>query len=463
MENSLPPRPTRCNGRDSFDYEGLKVLAKKLGRPASTLFALSPHTDPFYAGAPARVDMALWFADLWNRLDVQRGIHLRGFHYKLISQREPVQFLDGTPYENTTECFSRLCYAGRDARYLGLVPADGFWNDRKSTSIEHLVEPVGAEISVEGESEYNLDVQAMPALPQLALARPTVAQLYHVELWCEKATINDLLLLLARQYGLNVVTGTGEISATQCCDLVERAVQSERPVRILYVSDFDPAGQSMPVAVARKIEHALYRRGLDLDIQVRPVALTKDQIIEFDIPPIPLKESDRRAPGFRERHGALAAELDALEALHPGALRQILIEEIERYCDPDLEAATEEAASELDQELRDITEQGHEEHRAAIEELTASWAEIATAIEAWKQRAKPVWRAIEDSLIEVAPDPDDHAWPEPAEAEEDDDPLFDSTRGYVEQMDRYKEFQDKPTARRKYGSRVAGVVKGERS
>jgi hypothetical protein len=34
------------------------------------------------------------------------------------------------------------------------------------------------------------------------------------------------------------------------------------------------------------------------------------------------------------------------------------------------------------------------------------------------------------------------------DGDEDDDPLFDSTRDYVEQIDRYKDYQGKPTARR---------------
>ena len=70
------------------------------------------------------------------------------------------------------------------------------------------------------------------------------------------------------------------------------------------ISDFDPAGQ---LTVARKIEHLIYRCGLDLDIQVRVVALTREQVIECDIPPIPLKETEKRAANFHEQHGGLAA------------------------------------------------------------------------------------------------------------------------------------------------------------
>ena len=39
-------------------------------------------------------------------------------------------------------------------------------------------------------------------------------------------------------------------------------------------------------------------------------------------------------------------------------------------------------------------------------------------------------------------------WPEPKEGDEDDDPLFDSARDYLTQIDSYKKFQGKPTSRR---------------
>jgi len=48
------------------------------------------------------------------------------------------------------------------------------------------------------------------------------------------------------------------------------------------------------------------------------------------------------------------------------------------------------------------------------------------------------------ALEEEAPDPDDFDWPEPAEADEwEDDPLYDSTRDYVAQVDRFRAHQGK--------------------
>jgi hypothetical protein len=196
----------------SYDYEGLKVLAKDLGRPVETLVAQSPISDPFYADRPGRRAAAEWFAGLWGRFNFQRGVHLRGIHYVLVSQREPVEMAEGTRYANTLECWQALCVASRDARHLELVPAD-WWTDRRSTSVIHLSEPAAARITLmESETE---DLGDMPQPPWLELTPPTVAQPYHIELWCEKTTINDILLSLDEQYGgLNIITGEGELSST---------------------------------------------------------------------------------------------------------------------------------------------------------------------------------------------------------------------------------------------------------
>jgi hypothetical protein len=78
--------------------------------------------------------------------------------------------------------------------------------------------------------------------PSLSLSAPTIVQRYQVEIWCEKSTMNDVLMPLGRGYGVNIVTGVGEMSTTMCEALVNRALASDRPVRILYLSDFDPAG-----------------------------------------------------------------------------------------------------------------------------------------------------------------------------------------------------------------------------
>jgi hypothetical protein len=440
-------------GSAPLRYSQLKSLAAELSRPASTLVALSPANDPFSI-TPGRRDGAQWFARIWKRLNLGSDVHLRRLHYAIVSQAKPLKMPNGTPYENTLEAWQALIRTSNDARYLDLVPAQDFVDRRNDEPLIYLSDECNEASlgTIYSEPHVEITSAQIPALPTLHLTRPVIQQPYHVEVWCEKTSVNDVLEKVAVAYGCNIVTGAGELSQTACVNLVQRAEESGRPVRILYISDFDPAGQSMPVAVARKIEHRLHLKQLDLDIQVRPIALTAEQCREYRLPRTPIKETERRAERFEARFGEGATELDALEALRSGELRKIIEGEIERYFDVDLDDAVNDTATEIEDSITKITRSVHAKHRTKIKTLEAGWRQIAKEharqIAAWRKRAKVVWHAVANDLRAQAPDPDEINWPEPADGYEDDDPLFDSTRDYVEQIDRYKAHQGKPTERR---------------
>jgi hypothetical protein len=257
--------------------------------------------------------------------------------------------------------------------------------------------------------------------------------------------MNDILVPLGEEFGINIVTGAGELSLTHCVKLLERAEASGRPVRILYISDFDPAGQSMPVAAARKIEFMIRRRAPDLDVQVRHVVLTEEQCRHYRLPRIPIKDSEKRATVFEARFGEGATELDALEALHKGELERILRKEIDRYYDHGLDDRIEAATQEMQGELDRVTTAVRRRHAKAIAALKVEHRKMLAALTAFEKKAGPVLALIEDDLKNKAPHIDDIDMPEPEGGDEDLDPLFDSSRDYVEQVDRFKEFQDKPT------------------
>ena len=103
----------------------------------------------------------------------------------------------------------------------------------------------------------------------------------------------------------------------------------------------------MPTAAAVKIDFLARKSGVDLDIRLNLSALTLEQCIEYRLPRTPIKASDLRAPNFEARFGTGATELDALEALHPGVLRNILVAEIERYIDADLDDNVQDAVREV--------------------------------------------------------------------------------------------------------------------
>ena len=107
----------------------------------------------------------------------------------------------------------------------------------------------------------------------------------------------------------------------------------------------------MPTSVARKIEFELHRQNIGLDIQVRPIALTHEQCIEYGLPRTPIKETEQRSGTFEARFGEGATELDALEALHPGFLHEIVKTEIRRYWDPDPDDTVDAAGERIKDQL----------------------------------------------------------------------------------------------------------------
>jgi hypothetical protein len=174
-------------------YDEIKQLAAELGRPASTLIALAPANDPF-AITPTRRDGAKWFARIWKRFNFRPGTHLRRVHYKLISQDKPLTLPDGTAYENTEEAWKALGRTSNDARYLDLIPAEDFIDRRNAKPLIHL--PDGSRSGSIWLADATPDTDfasKMPDLPELHLDRPTNLQQYHVEIWCEKTTINNIL------------------------------------------------------------------------------------------------------------------------------------------------------------------------------------------------------------------------------------------------------------------------------
>jgi hypothetical protein len=311
-------------------------------------------------------------------------------------------------------------------------------------------------------------VPVFPDLPRLLITRPTIPQPYAIEIWIEKSTMDDVLAPLCEQHGANYTSGTGDISITRCNDLIDRAREHGKPMRVLTVTDFDPGGANMPLSMARKLEFLIRTIAPDLDVQVRQVALTKEQVRRYRLPGIPIRDSNRQAAEFERRHGVEeATELDALEALRPGELRKIVEKEIKRYVDPDLDENIRAARREVQDDLDEVSKRVHAERRADIRRLRQEHKALAEEAEEfidrirqrfeWRFRGRfddlseqlqSSFRGLTTSLEAQAPDPDTIDWPEPEPADEDEDPLFASTRGYIEQIDRFKEHQHKPTARR---------------
>src|SRR5579859_1972450 len=340
---------------EQVDYQRIKQLAKAQGVSVNDLIVLAPQNDPFYTGTPNDWALGEWFANVWRQMGETRA-HIRRVHYYLVSLSS-ITFPNGKPYENTVECWDALNVASKAARYLQLVDAAAF-NDQRTPEVMLYVRNVRSsdpEVWVYNSS-YRLDLKLpeFPQLPSYSVSGYEANQPYHTEIWCEKSTMNDILMPLCQRYGANLQIGKGEMSITAILALVHRLSEVGKPARILYVSDFDPAGQSVPVAVSRKIEYFVRTLGLDIDVRLFPVVLTLEQVQHYQLPRTPIKETERRRAGFEGRHGEGAVELDALEALYPGQLEQLLSGYLDTYYDATLEERVEEQRQALRRQLSAI-------------------------------------------------------------------------------------------------------------
>ncbi len=427
-----------------FEYEDIKQLAHETGCRTTDLIVLSSGNDPFYAGVPFRRERAEWFAELWDRFGLHHGVHLRRIHYLLVSQPQPVLWPNGKPYENTVNDWQALDTASLAARYLGMIPPDVLVDRRNPEpriNAQFRDEPnprvllIGASITLDIPSEFPVSGLFLDGFHR--------DQDHLVEVWAEKSTMNDILVPLSQRLGFNLVTGVGEMSETATRLAVERTVDANKPMRILYVSDFDPAGRSMPVAVARKIEHKLHAAGIEADITLQPIVLTPDQCEEFRLPRTPIKTTERRAAKFEYRFGTGATELDALEALHPGKLAEIIEMEVCRYIDPTLSGRVSAAESDIYREISGIEEQIRERYTGEIEGLTERYDSILAWTALLEADAADLWERMTDNLEDEKPDVDQSEIPEPRDPDPVEEPLYSSACDYLEQLDHYHDWQGK--------------------
>src|SRR5262249_36170020 len=108
--------------------------------------------------------------------------------------------------------------------------------------------------------------------------------------------MNDVPLMVARGYAsLSFLYGAAE--AINELDV---------PEYIYHLGDFDPSG----VNAGEKIEETLRELAPDADIYFERLAVTAEQIAEWNLPTRPTKASDTRAKNLGS---AISVELDAIE------------------------------------------------------------------------------------------------------------------------------------------------------
>lgn len=432
-DDFAPALAVASNAAHATGYAFIKQLKRDLRqqgikRNTPDLLALSPGNDPFNSGSEGNWKSARWFAEQLDRFGLRtHGVHMRRIHYRIVSQDPPPLLWGDRPYENTETCWSALNTSSKQARYLKLVDVDLF-DDRRNPP-PRVFWPEAPDETVIKEPIFTTMLYGAGDLPTLdgplvvpELHDPTdewrisdrsmgyrydpaeVAG-FHLELWIEKSTMEDVLLPICERHGITYVPAIGFQSITGTIRMLQRlenfARQARRkPTRIFYVSDFDPAGDSMPPAIARQIEFWLRELSANFDIKLHSLALTAEQVLQYRLPPIPIKEGDKRQNHFKERYGVEGAtELDALEALHPGEMKRIVETAIRPYFDQTLRQRLQKAADTAD---RMVSAVWSDRRRAYVKRLETIKAKAGTLIDDHRALLAELQRHVEKETAAIA-------------------------------------------------------------
>jgi hypothetical protein len=157
----------------------------------------------------------------------------------------------------------------------------------------------------------------------------------YVEIWCEKDAVTGSIEEVREEYGVIVEAQRGFNSTTNVHNIAERLLQKKeegKHLHVLYLGDWDPSGAEIQADVERRVTQ-WERDRIDLfDFRLHRVAIFKEDIAAFKLPPLKVKISDSRAAKFVRRHGDYAVELDALP---PTELRARLRRAIDSVIDRD--------------------------------------------------------------------------------------------------------------------------------
>jgi hypothetical protein len=391
----------------------LAMYARELGIPKKQLLVLAADNDPFNAGTKGHVEQAEWFAEVYRQVGY-RGIHLRRLHYRAYDASVPNR--QGEPYPNTEEQWKDLQDASKYARHLGLVDPEDFRDNRAPDPYLRVHGlPSAPEPTYEMRPRGGLLDWHLPSISTSLRGHATPAvehevsgyeyadyqQPLLVEVWSEKSGDDAILGSIAMRYGTNYVPGIGFQSVTNIRRMFRRIRDVGKPTRVLYLSDFDPAGMGMPVQVGRHTQFAFWQLEQlaseeDVaNVKLEALALTEEQVVELQLPRKPIKEADRRKVGWEDRFGEGAVEIDALEARQPGSLGRLVRGRVEALRDGTLFERIEEARQEAERRVEEASEELVERHRQQARQTVSEFNQVA---ERYRERLEALSAEFEQEV-----------------------------------------------------------------
>ena len=170
----------------------------------------------------------------------------------------------------------------------------------------------------------------------------------YCEVWVESRSLAGVLVDLCRELAVSLYPAGGFTSASFAYSAAE-GLNAQGATTVFYVGDYDPAGVLIDVAIERELRRHLKPSAF---LTFERIAITEEQIAEYDLPTKPRKGSDRRA-----LHIAETVEAEAMPA---SIMRNLLRNRIESLLPDgalDVVRVAEQSEREHIERMADLLEQ----------------------------------------------------------------------------------------------------------
>jgi len=156
-------------------------------------------------------------------------------------------------------------------------------------------------------------------------------QEYYVELISEKDALLTILEPIANEWHIRFTPYRGYVSSSILYELSKRIIKARgegKIVKLYYLGDHDPSGCDMRRDIKKRLTEFL--KGSFVEVQRENIALTMEQIREYDLPSNLVDGDDTRNDWYKENFGDEKWEVDALR---PDILRDLVGSAIKKCVD----------------------------------------------------------------------------------------------------------------------------------
>lgn len=260
----------------------------------------------------------------------------RGHGFILTLRQLYYQFVQRGLIPNTLKDYKRLGSIINDARLAGKID----WQmieDRTRNLLDLPSWDSPAEIIQSAAYGYRTDIWNRQHV------RP--------EVWIEKEALIGVIERICQEFRVPYFACKGYTSQSEQWRAGRRfrdhLLHGQRVV-VLHLGDHDPSGLDMT-----RDNDSRLRMFIDLpsdygNIEIRRIALNRDQVDSHGLAPNPAKMTDSRFNGYADQHGDESWELDALD---PTLIEKLIRDELDAMRDPvaweDVETEEEEARREM--------------------------------------------------------------------------------------------------------------------